>query len=81
MDLNYLFYRQQIERSLAESAGSKEARKTHADLARQYEEKISSARNAPRASIHDPVAGAEFAEVPVVNPTMAVAMTARELRA
>jgi hypothetical protein len=37
MDLNYVFLRQQVERSLAASAGSPAARKAHDELARAYE--------------------------------------------
>lgn len=40
MDLNYLFQRQQVERSRADTAASEAARKAHEDLARQYEEQI-----------------------------------------
>ena len=40
MDLNYLFHRQQVERSRAEAASSEPARKAHRALARQYEEQI-----------------------------------------
>ena len=37
MDLNYVFLRQQVERSLAEAAASAAARKAHEELARAYE--------------------------------------------
>ena len=37
MDLNYVFLRQQVERSLAETAESKAAQKAHEELARAYE--------------------------------------------
>ena len=40
MDLNYLFHRQQVERSKAEAARSGAARKIHAELARKYENQI-----------------------------------------
>ena len=40
MDLNYLFHRQQIERSLAESAASEVARRIHEELAAPYERQI-----------------------------------------
>lgn len=40
MDLNYVFLRQQVERSLAESAWSKAARQAHEELARAYELEI-----------------------------------------
>lgn len=40
VDLNYLFHRQQVERSRAEAAKSAEARKAHEELAERYEENI-----------------------------------------
>ena len=40
MDLNYLYYRQQVERVLAETADSEWARRAHAGLARGYEDEI-----------------------------------------
>lgn len=40
MDLNYLFRRQQIERSLADSARSDEARQAHEEMAQAYEQAI-----------------------------------------
>jgi hypothetical protein len=40
MDLNYLFHRQQVERSLASFADSEPARRAHAELAKLYERKI-----------------------------------------
>ena len=40
VDLNYLFHRQQVERSRAEGAPSEAARKAHEELARKYEEQI-----------------------------------------
>jgi hypothetical protein len=40
MDLNYLFHRQQIERSRAAAASSEEARQAHLDLASRYEQRI-----------------------------------------
>ena len=40
MDLNYLFHRQQVERTRAEAAATKEARQIHELLARQYEAQI-----------------------------------------
>lgn len=39
-DLNYLFFRQQVERSMAESTATEAARKVHEALARIYEEQI-----------------------------------------
>jgi hypothetical protein len=43
MDLNYLFYRQQIERYLADEAWSEVVRGIHAGLASEYEKAISRA--------------------------------------
>lgn len=40
MDLNYLFHRQQVERSKASSADSEAARKAHEELASMYEDEI-----------------------------------------
>jgi len=40
MDLNYLFFRQQVERDRAERALSGAARKAHKELAMLYEEQI-----------------------------------------
>lgn len=40
MDLNYVFLRQQVERSLAEAADSAAARSAHEELARAYELEI-----------------------------------------
>jgi hypothetical protein len=40
MDLNYLFHRQQVERTRAEAADSEPARKAHEQLAREYEKQI-----------------------------------------
>ena len=40
MDLNYVFLRQQVERSLAETAESPAAREAHEEFARAYEEQI-----------------------------------------
>lgn len=40
MDLNYLLYRQQVERSMAQSAACSEARDAHAELAALYEARI-----------------------------------------
>jgi hypothetical protein len=82
MDLNDLFYRQQLERSKADAAPSSEERDLHEGLARKYEEQIAAARTP------DPEAGSLFqwrssppdiAAGPQVNAPMAVAMTAREL--
>lgn len=40
MDLNYLFHRQQVERTRSKTAESQEARTAHEELARRYEERI-----------------------------------------
>jgi hypothetical protein len=40
MDLNYLFHRQQVERSRAGAASSDEARRAHLILANRYEQQI-----------------------------------------
>jgi len=40
MDLNYLFRRQQVERTLAEAADSAAAKAAHEELARAYEKQI-----------------------------------------
>jgi hypothetical protein len=40
VDLNYLLYRQQVERSMAAAASSEAARKTHEEMARKYEQRI-----------------------------------------
>ena len=42
MDLNYLFLRQQMERSLAAAAKNAAARAAHEELARRYEFEIES---------------------------------------
>jgi hypothetical protein len=40
MDLNYLFRRQQVERSRAETADTDAARRVHEELAASYEQQI-----------------------------------------
>ena len=40
MDLNYLYFRQQVERDLAKRADNAQARRAHDGLARGYEEEI-----------------------------------------
>jgi hypothetical protein len=40
MDLNYIFLRQQVERTFAEFAESEAAREAHEEMARQYELEI-----------------------------------------
>jgi hypothetical protein len=42
MDLNYLFHRQQVERTRAATATNEQARQAHEDLARYYEARITS---------------------------------------
>jgi hypothetical protein len=66
MDLNDLFFRQQIARSNADAARSETVRDLHEALARGYEMQIAQAARGSAARI---------------NPTLAVAMTAREVRA
>jgi hypothetical protein len=43
MDLNYLFHRQQVERSRARTADCEEAREVHEELAKRYEKRIETA--------------------------------------
>ena len=52
MDINYLFLRQQTERSRAESASSDEARKIHQQLADEYERLIEDATDGRISFIH-----------------------------
>ncbi len=40
MDLNYLYFRQQVEKVLAEQADNEPARRAHDALARGYEDEI-----------------------------------------
>jgi hypothetical protein len=40
MDLNYVFLRQQVERSRSDASASEAARKAHEELARAYEREI-----------------------------------------
>lgn len=40
MDLNYLFHRQQVEKSLANAASSDVSRRIHEQLAAEYERQI-----------------------------------------
>jgi hypothetical protein len=42
VDLNYLFHRQQVERTRSELAKNEEARAAHEELAKRYEEQIQS---------------------------------------
>lgn len=76
MDLNYLFYRQQIERSRADSASSEAARKAHEGLANGYEARINEAAVSGQEPDDRPVF---FLGYHKVNATLAVAMTAREV--
>ena len=70
MDLNYLFYRQQVERSMAASADCEAARKAHETLAGEYEQQIGLIAQADRTDIASGL-----------NATLAVAITAREVEA
>lgn len=45
MDINYLFFRQQVERSRAKTATSDISRNIHAQLAGEYERKIEELTN------------------------------------
>jgi len=67
MDLNYLYYRQQIETSMAAASRTAAARKVHSELANEYEKRIG------KAAAH------KTDRPPKANSTMAVAMTAREV--
>jgi hypothetical protein len=40
MDINYLLYREQIERERAERAACEEARAAHSELAQNYREQV-----------------------------------------
>jgi hypothetical protein len=71
LDLNYLYFRQQVERSMAASAESEAARKAHETLADEYEHRIGMVAEAGRTGIADGN----------VNPTLAIALTAREVEA
>lgn len=53
MDINYLFLRQQVERSRAEAAASEEARRAHHQLAAEYERLIERATRG-RINFADP---------------------------
>jgi hypothetical protein len=75
MDLNYLFYRQQVERSRANSANSEVTRKLHEKLAIEYERQIARAAG---SGFDSRVDGTDVTSD--CNPTMAVAITAREVR-
>jgi hypothetical protein len=75
MDLNDLFYRQQIERSLAAAAQSEPTRKLHEDLAGAYEVMINQVSGGSSSLFRWTHPTGE----PPLNSTMAVAMTAREV--
>ena len=66
MDINYLFLRQQTERSRAESAGSDVARKIHEQLAAEYERLIEDATHGRISFIHSQPLSAELIEPPSV---------------
>ena len=74
MDLNELFYRQQIERSLAARAGLGPVCKIHEELASTYETMINrtSGNGRPLFIWSDAVAEP-------TNAIMAIAITAREV--
>lgn len=40
MDINYLLYRQQVERSMAAAARNEAARRIHEEMAKKYEQRI-----------------------------------------
>jgi hypothetical protein len=54
MDLNYLFARQQVERSRAEGAKIDAARNAHEELARLYEQQIEEMTGAQFGFLHRP---------------------------
>ena len=54
MDINYLFLRQQTERSRAATAGSEVARNIHAQLANEYERLIEDATKGRISFIDSP---------------------------
>ena len=69
MDLNYVFHRQQVERSLADAAWSKAARRAHQELARAYELEIER-RSGGRILFSRPAetASEDFAPPIIVHP-------------
>lgn len=79
MDLNYLLYRQQVERSRSDSANCENARKAHEELAIQYERQIGRAVHSPGNEDGTPDTSGSL-EHSELNPTMAVAITARSVR-
>lgn len=85
MDLNYLFYRQQIERSRADAASNDAVRKVHEELAIEYERQIRQAAGRldgeRRPFLEWELERRDSAGDSDLNATMAVAMTAREVEA
>lgn len=83
MDLNYLFHRQQVEWSRANSSNSEAARKVHEGLAVEYKREIGRATESSpsdpeaRSPLDFGVDRAGLVKRSEVNPTMAVAITAR----
>lgn len=53
MDINYLFLRQQTERSWAKAATSDVARKIHEQLASEYERLIENATDGRISFVHE----------------------------
>jgi len=82
MDLNYLFYRQQVERSLAEAASTEIGRTIHEELASEYERQIVRVTAVQKPDDARPLfrtpAPGDLTETPKLNATRAIAMTARE---
>jgi hypothetical protein len=84
MDLNDLFCRQQIARSLADTASSEAIRNVYVELIREYKTQIALATAGsmsdgeahPLFDWHLPKAN--VVKAPKANQTLAVAMTARE---
>jgi hypothetical protein len=54
MDINYLFRRQQIERSRAKAAASDVARRLHEQLAGEYERRIEEVTKGRVSFVHLP---------------------------
>lgn len=63
MDINYLFLRQQTERSRAKAATSDVARKIHEQLADEYERLIEEATQGRISFVHGQDAGSGAAPV------------------
>jgi hypothetical protein len=64
MDLNYLFHRQQVERTRAAAATTEQARQAHEDLARYYEAQITSATSPAFRFLPEPPVEQPQCEVP-----------------